>query len=231
MGRPMCRSGEDWLRSRVRGVSPRRRSGVRKADGTVNRAAAAILRLLAGFCVLSAGCVDPSPQSTARRPTEREADQVLRDIVLRETTDGALEWVLRARSAYRNEGSEETRLDSLRVDFYQGAPEVRSVLTSDSGRVDAKKGILVAVGNVVVVTREGNRLETEKLVWNRITSRVRSDTLVRMTRGSDVLTGIGFESDPDLTTYSLQRDVRASVRDDGALQRAWEGSTGGDADR
>ncbi len=92
------------------------------------------------------------------------------------------------------------------------------MLTSDSGRVDSQKGSLVALGRVVVVTREGARLETEELTWDRKTARVSSEQFVRLIRGRDVLTGIGFRSDPNLVSYEILKDVKASVREEAGVR-------------
>ena len=62
-------------------------------------------------------------------------------------------------------------------------------------------------------TPEGNRLETEELHWDRKQDRVYSDVFVRLTRAKDVLTGVGFRSDPNLRSYEILKDVRATVRD------------------
>jgi LPS export ABC transporter protein LptC len=76
----------------------------------------------------------------------------------------------------------------------------------------------VAKGNVVVVNPQGNRLETEELFWDRKSSKVASERFVRLVREDDVLTGVGFESDPNLERYRIEREVRASVREGGALR-------------
>ncbi len=174
--------------------------------------------MVAGLALLPLACGSHSESPSGKEESGRAPEQVLRDLVLRETSEGKLEWVLRAKRATRISASEPTRLESLRVDFYQGSDHVRSVLTSDSGRVDTQKGTLVATGRVVVVTPEGNRLETEELLWDRKSSRVSSEKFVRLTKGTDVLTGIGFQSDPNLASYEIKKDVRASVRDENGIK-------------
>lgn len=163
---------------------------------------------------LTAGCTSPSQAPTQRGEGGRTPVQSFENLELRETSEGRLEWILRAKKATRDSASDPTRLQVLHVDFYQGSDHVRSVLTSDSGRVDSQKGILVAQGTVVVVTQEGSRLETEELSWDRKSARVSSDQFVRLTRGRDVLTGIGFRSDPNLVSYEILKDVKASVREE-----------------
>jgi LPS export ABC transporter protein LptC len=176
-------------------------------------AARATLRVLGVCLLLTVACSTPSPDPQDQKDLPGVPRQVLRNLTLRETTDGKLEWVLRARTAWRVSASSSTDLESLRVDFYQGSDAIRSHLVADSGSVDSEKGELRARGHVVVTTPEGNRLETSELFWDRKNTKVRSEDSVRLIRGTDVLTGVGFESDPNLEHYELFRDVRASVRE------------------
>jgi LPS export ABC transporter protein LptC len=181
--------------------------------------------------LLPSACTSPSQAPANRKETGRSPVQSFENMELRETSDGKLEWILRAKRATRDAVSEPTRLDSLRVDFYQGTDRVRSVLTSDSGRVDTQKGVLIAMGRVVVVTREGSRLETEELSWNRKTARVSSEQFVRLIRGRDVLTGTGFRSDPNLVSYEILKDVRASVREETGIRDEFFGADSAGAGR
>jgi LPS export ABC transporter protein LptC len=192
---------------------------------------AAFLLVGIALLVLATGCSTPSPEPQTREDSLKIPDQLLRNLVLRETTEGKLEWVLRARQAWRLESGTTTHLESLRVDFYQGSDQIRSILVADSGSVNSARGRLRAKGNVVVTTPEGNRLETEELFWDRRDAKVTSEAKVRLIRGRDVLTGIGFESDPNLEHYELFRDVRASVREGVDVQDELFGPDRSGADR
>ncbi len=169
---------------------------------------------LALALLVSAGCGSPSPTPPKEKVEKGAPEQSFRGVNLRESSNGKLEWDLHAARAIQGNSNAPTVLDSLQVLFYQGGPTVRSTLTADSGRVDLDKGVLVAIGHVVVITPEGNRLETEELRWDRKQDQVSSDQFVRLTRAKDVLTGIGFRSDPNLESYEILKDVRATVRDE-----------------
>ena len=73
---------------------------------------------------------------------------------------------------------------------------------------------MTARGNVVLVATEGTRLASEELKFLNHDQKivVPDDQLVTVQRGSDVLTGYGFESDPDLKHYEFKRRVQATVR-------------------
>jgi len=65
---------------------------------------------------------------------------------------------------------------------------------------------------VVVVTRDGRRLETEELSYDNSSGRISNDVFNRFTRGGDVMTGYGMIATPDLDSFELLRDVQAEVR-------------------
>jgi len=173
-----------------------------------------LIPALALGLLLSVGCGSPSPVPPKEKTAKGAPEQIFRGVSLRESSGGKVEWDLHATHAVQVSANGPTALDSIEVLFYQGGPVVRSTLTADSGRVDVEKGILIAIGNVVVITPEGNRLETEELHWDRKQDRVYSEKFVRLTRAKDVLTGIGFRSDPNLESYEILKDVRATIRDE-----------------
>src|SRR5512136_1427896 len=88
--------------------------------------------------LLLVACASPSQSPPPRGEGERVPVQSFENLELRETSEGKLEWILRAKRATRSAANQATKLDSLKVDFYQGSDRVRSVLTSDSGRVDTQ---------------------------------------------------------------------------------------------
>ena len=64
---------------------------------------------------------------------------------------------------------------------------------------------MTARGNVVLQTTEGTRMSTEELRFlNREQKIVVRTKLVRVERDGDVLTGYGFESDPEPQALRVQ---------------------------
>jgi hypothetical protein len=56
------------------------------------------------------------------------------------------------------------------------------------------------------------RIQTDALRFLNRERKIVSDSFVRLTRHGDVVTGIGFESDPSLEHFTLKREVRAQVQ-------------------
>lgn len=199
----------------------------RRHGASLRLAVWVLLAALGGCAQDSAG---PAPD---RRTPGRVPQQVLSGVKLQQTSVRGLLWILEADEGLSYGPDEPTELSGMRVRFYDGQQQVRSVLTSRRGYVDDKTQSLVAQDSVVVVTPQGERLETHSLRWDPKRERISTEDPFRFLRGMDVLTGIGFEADPDLTHYTVRRQVRAelrSQRDETILEELDGDSTGGGPD-
>uniref|UniRef100_A0A832I1U4 LPS export ABC transporter periplasmic protein LptC n=1 Tax=Eiseniibacteriota bacterium TaxID=2212470 RepID=A0A832I1U4_UNCEI len=192
-------------------VSHRHIRGLRPAPATVRRAALAALAALALALPALTGC---GRQRTAGPgPASGELpDQEVRDFVLTETHEGAVQWVLYARWAAMFDARNQILARSIRVDFFGADGARTSELTAREGEINQLTKDMTATGNVVLRTTEGTRMTTEQLRFLNAKQRVVSDGLVRVDRGGDVLTGVGFESDPELRHFEFKRRVQATVR-------------------
>lgn len=175
-------------------------------------------RLLAFGCLLSLGLVAAacSPRGPAS-PSDKGAvlpDQEINDFVLTESDAGKPLWKLFARYAAEYSTRDLYVARSLRVDFFDDKGENASVLTAREGEINSRNRNMLARGSVVLQTTEGTRLSTEVLQFLNREQLVivPDDQLVRVERGNDVLTGYGFQSDPDLKHYEFKRRVEATVR-------------------
>jgi LPS export ABC transporter protein LptC len=71
---------------------------------------------------------------------------------------------------------------------------------------------------VVATTIKGEILETDTLRYLNEKDMIVSDSFVKLTRGRDVVTGIGLECDHTLESVDIKKDVRARiVEEDGKL--------------
>ena len=167
--------------------------------------------LLTVALIALAGCEgDPSGRAGDTAP---HPDQEIDHFTLTQTREGDRLWVLKAVHARIYEEADRVETTNVSVDFYGEAGEVRSTLTADYGNLLRRSNDIEAIGHVVVTAAEdGTVLTTERLAWNERIGKISTEEPVEITKGSDVMTGVGMESDPDLTNIRVKRDFRAYVK-------------------
>ena len=95
--------------------------------------------------------------------------------------------------------------NGLKVIFYNDSASVRSVLIAVNAEVDEMNNIMIASDNVVLTSSEGNKLETQELIWDEKKNKIYTDKKVVITTGKEVIEGEGFESNRDFSEYSISK--------------------------
>ncbi len=178
---------------------------------------------LLGLLVMVLSACEPDTESTATATTatdepvaEKPAQQFF-DYRLIESNAGVRQWVLESTEMQKFTGQRDAILIDVHMDFFQDG-EHFSVLTADSGRANLHTKNIHTWGDVVIITDDGRKLETEQLYFNNETELIHNDVFNRFTRQFDVMTGIGLEATPDLEYIELKRDVQAEVDDSTELK-------------
>jgi LPS export ABC transporter protein LptC len=167
--------------------------------------AVAVCALVVGACG-SEDHVIPRP-SASDLPSEE-----VRDFSLEESNEGQLEWILHSgyAASYAQRGVIEAK--DVAIDFFDDKGKTYSHLTAREGIVHRPSNDMEAKGQVVVTTTDGVRIQTDALRFLNGERKIVSDSFVRLTRHGDVVTGVGFESDPSLEHFTLKHEVRAQVQ-------------------
>ncbi|MCW3077967.1 MAG: hypothetical protein JWO32_2576 [Bacteroidetes bacterium] len=58
--------------------------------------------------------------------------------------------------------------------------------------------------NVEVINTKGEKLETERLVWDEVTKRIYTDAFVKITTNKEIIMGKGLESNQDFSKYEMK---------------------------
>jgi LPS export ABC transporter protein LptC len=163
---------------------------------------------------LQAGC--GSEDRVVPRPTETSngelPSQEVRDFSLEESDTGTPEWILSSRYAATYSGRGVIIARGVAIDFFDSKGAKYSHLTAREGEIKRPTNDMEARGNVVVTTTDGVRIQTESLRFLNHERKIVSDAYVRLERRGDVVTGIGFESDPSLEHFVLKKEVKAQVQ-------------------
>jgi len=168
------------------------------------------LAMLALVLAFTGGCGWQSSVDGSA-PAADLPDQEATDFDMSETDQGRVEWKLYAQHASVYNARSAVVARGVRVDFYDEKGARSSTLTAREGELNQMRKDMSVHGDVVVQTQDGVRLTTQSLRFINQTQKIMSDEFVRIDRHGDVLTGVGFESDPSLQHYEFKHEVRATV--------------------
>ncbi len=166
------------------------------------------------LCLLVNDCSREQEQGGISGRSRLMPDQIITNFEITETALGRKDWTMRADSAYLYDRRNLLEAKSVEVTFYDENGQVRSILKADYGKLNRKSDDMEARGHVVVTSAEGIKLETSKLTWLNSERQIVSDDSVKITRKDDILTGWGFRGDPDLGTFTILRQMKATIKPD-----------------
>jgi len=152
-----------------------------------------------------------SPRMSSVPDAGELPDQEVSDFEATETDQGAVQWKMYARSAATYRARNTVVARGVRIDFFDEKGERASILTAREGEMNDLSHDMTARGDVVIQTTEGTRMTTDQLRFLNRMQRIQTESFVRVDRRGDVLTGWGFESDPQLKDFQFKRQVRATV--------------------
>jgi LPS export ABC transporter protein LptC len=174
-----------------------------------------IVAIAALLTIAGAGCREQEEGPTATESPGSAPSEGMRGITLRSYHVGDTRWVLHADTASVYRG-QRVEAEWVSIEFFQ-EEQLVSTLTSDRATHYQSGDDLEARGNVRVVSDDGAVLKTEVLHWDHAGGRIHTDQFVEITRGDNVLTGVGLEADPGLERVDLKDSVRGHVPDAGSL--------------
>lgn len=80
---------------------------------------------------------------------------------------------------------------------------VQASLKADYAYYNETMQIWIVRGNVHALNHKGEQFDTPELNWNQKTHRIYSDSAIRITKETSVIEGIGFESNENMTKYTI----------------------------
>lgn len=157
-------------------------------------------------------CAREESRDVAHEMNKPLPDQVISDFKITETSMGKKDWSMRAEKAYLYEKRNLLEAQGIEVTFFDDKGTVQSVLSASYGKINRASDDMEARGSVVVTGSDGVILETESLSWQSASRQIVSEDSVKVIRNKDVLTGWGFRGDPDLGSFSILRNMKATIR-------------------
>ena len=121
---------------------------------------------------------------------------------------GNIKVVMTAPVVERFANDEESPYDLLtegmRVEFLDSLGVVEANVECEHAVHYPQKDILILTKNVEVYNIDGDKLNSEYLVWNAKTKKITSNDFVKITSGDEIIYGDGFEADQDFTNYEIK---------------------------
>jgi LPS export ABC transporter protein LptC len=194
-------------------MSRARNTSTPRGPATRRRRSGAAWLAVAWLAISVVGCGQKRSVGPAASTGELP-DQEVSDFVLTETEQATPVWKLFARYAATYNARNLVVARGVRVDFFDEHGVQSSELTAREGEIQQQTRNMVARGDVVLQTTEGTRMSTQEIRFLNKEQKIVSpiEQQVRVERRGDVLTGYGFESDPDLRHFEFKRRVQAVVK-------------------
>ena len=111
----------------------------------------------------------------------------------------AAEWIVFGKAKepywYFPEGIYVEKFDTL---FHSEAS-----IKADTAYYFDKKGLWHLIGNVEIESLQGEQFDTSELFWDQKKEKVYSDKYIRIQQKEQIITGVGFESNQNMTRYKI----------------------------
>lgn len=89
------------------------------------------------------------------------------------------------------------------VEKFDSLFNVEASVKADTAYYWDKKGLYKLVGNVSILSLEGKKLETSLLFFDQNEDKIHTDCYFELQEGDKIITGIGFESNQNMTKYKI----------------------------
>ena len=176
-----------------------------------------ILTLVVVFLSVVVGVLVHRARGPRRLPIEpaaTNADYRLKQVHLQEQSRDGSRWALDAEYSETFEGENKTTMKKVTIKVDQpakGGEAPRSwTVTGDEGDLNQETKDVDLRGNVVLVSNDGLRLETDRLRWDAAQQRAWTEEPVVIYRSGAIVRGTGFESRVNEEVSNIKGRVRAT---------------------
>ena len=121
------------------------------------------------------------------------------------TDKGVAKGLLLSDTAYTYDDATRLELRRVHFTFYTAQGVQDGVMTARAAVYNSRLSRLEATGNVVVTRNDSTRLASEQLVYDQARNQIFSDTAFVLNKPDKQFSGIGFESDPQMTNWKCLR--------------------------
>lgn len=160
-------------------------------------------------CVLfvaTFSCKNDPAEIRALTGKSRQTEDHAKDVTVIYSKNGNVNMRIFAHDFVRNENSKRPYIDmntNLRAEFYNDSGAILDVLTADSSRYYEAQGDMIIWDSVKIVTKKGEQLNTQELIWNASAQKFFTEKPVRISSPTEVIYGNGMEANSDFSWYQI----------------------------
>ena len=165
------------------------------------------MRLFLFLLVVLFSCTnDPKLVQDFVRDKKQPVEQI-KGALLLHTENGKVKVKVVANNIERFQDIQPSLIFSnhLEVHFYNDSSQLQSTLKADDASIDEETKIMLAKNNVILISVNDKKLETDELLWDENRNKIYTDKKVKITTGKEVIFGEGFTSTPDFKKYSITK--------------------------
>ena len=93
--------------------------------------------------------------------------------------------------------------EGIQMDFISPDLSVRSVLTAKTATRYQEEGKIIVRDSVVLTTVKQEKLETEELIWDERTGKIRTEKFVKVSQPGEIIYGFGLEAEQDFSYWKI----------------------------
>jgi LPS export ABC transporter protein LptC len=160
------------------------------------------LSVLLGLAI-GTGCSDPGVRPSVVTSVADSADQVLFKMSTKITNEGVLRSYVEADTAYMYQRTQMMDLRRFTARLLDEKGNLKSTLTADRGLYTTYSDKLDARGHVVITSVDGDRIETEHLIYDKMANQVLIDTAFVYDSPKGRLIGNDLVSDIDFNNVTV----------------------------
>ena len=164
--------------------------------------------LIPGILFFAApSCKNDPNEIRALTGKPNQAEDHATDVTVVYSKAGKTNMRIFAHDFVRNEGTRRPYIDMntrLKVEFFNDSTgAVDDILTADSSRYYEAQGDMIIWDSVQIITKKGEKLNTDELIWNASAQKFFTEKPVRITTPTEVLYGNGMEANSDFSWYQI----------------------------
>ncbi|MBL4752631.1 MAG: LPS export ABC transporter periplasmic protein LptC [Flavobacteriales bacterium] len=100
--------------------------------------------------------------------------------------------------------------EGINLVFYNQYGDITSHLTANYAINFEKEARLEAKGDVVLINEDGEKLNTEYLIWNQRTEQIYSHVFVKITTADEIIMGDGFQAHQSFDKFKIS-DIHGTI--------------------